>query len=170
MTSIHSSEKAEDSEYFSENLAVRYNDRGHRVIFRLQTDVIGLAIKGLDSRRIVYKSYHHIAVPGGLALLYNDGISIKNSCVDHGIPLDFQHKTLFVRHELHGNREIGFYIFHSQNRLSGSHLSYNRNIDHLPAGQIEIIVNNLDSPGFGRISADITILFQSLQMGVNGRR
>ena len=131
--------------------------------------MICLPVEGLHSRGILHEGHNHISVPRGLALLDNDGVPVENAGVYHGISLHLQHKALLVRHKFHRNRKIGLYVFHSQNRLASGHLPDDGNIDDLPAGQIEIVVYNLNSPGLRRIPADIAVLLQRLQVRVNGR-
>ena len=164
-------EKTEHAKYSAKDLTIRHDNRRHGIIFRLKTDVVSFAIEGLDRRGIIDQSYNHIAIGRRLTLLHKNGISIKNTCIDHGLALDLQHKALLVGHELHGYREIGFHIFHRQNWLSGSHTAHDRYIHHLTAaGGIEAVIDDFDSAGLGGVAADIAVLFQSLQMGMNGRR
>jgi hypothetical protein len=67
------------------------------------------------------------------------------------------------------NREVGFYVLYGEKRLSRSHGPDQRYIDKLAANGIKTFVYDLDRARLGRILADISVLFQSFQMGVDGR-
>ena len=95
--------------------------------------------------------------------------TVEDTGIDHRLPLYLQHEALFIGHKLCGNREIGLHILHSQDRLSGSHLSYNGHIHHFPTNQVKVIIDDLDGAGLGGVSTDITVLLQGFQMRVDRR-
>ena len=64
---------------------IRHDNRIHGIIFRLQTDVIGLAIEGLDRRGVVDQRNHHVAIGSGLTLLHKNGVAVKDARIDHGL-------------------------------------------------------------------------------------
>ena len=107
----------------------------------------------------------------GMCMLLFDKnlITIKDTGVDHTVPLDTEHKTLLIRHEFCRNREISLDILYCEDRLSRCYSTNKRYIDNLSAGKIEIIVDDLDRSGLGCIPADISVLLKGFQMRMHRR-
>ena len=134
-------------------------------ILRLQTIVAVFLIKGLHCGRILHQCNNHISIVRSFLFLNEHIISIQNTGIHRAVTLYFQHETvLIVGHIFRRHREIVLHILHSQQRHTGSHRTEQRHVDHLAAHRIEIIINDLDSPGLRGISADLTVLLQRLQM------
>ena len=121
-------------------------------------------VEGLYRGGIVQKRHHFIAVLSGLALLHDHLVPVKNPRVYHTVPFDVQNENLSVGEKFRGNGEIVLHILDGQNGLSGSHPAHDGNIHHLPAGQIKIVVHDLDGTGLCGIPADVAVLLQRLQM------
>ena len=79
---------AEYAEYFSQNLAVVYDNRVHAVIFGLEPDMTVFLIKSLNGSGIVNKRYYHVSIGGSLAGIHKNPVAAENTGVYHGITLD----------------------------------------------------------------------------------
>ena len=161
--------ESEHAEDFSQNLAIINNDRFHRIVFGLQTDMSVFFVKSFDGSGIVNKRDHRIAVIGGLAAFYKDLVAVKDTGIDHGIALDFQGKRLAARHHVRRNRKITLNILFGQDRLAGRHLADDRNGNHLGADHLKIVVTDLNGARFGGVAPDVSVLFKRFQMRMNGR-
>ena len=126
-------------------------------------------IKGLNRGGIIYESNHGIAVIRRLAAFYKDLIAVEDSDIDHGITLNLQGKRFTARHHFRRYREVALNILFRQNRLPGRYLPNHRNRNHLGTHHLKIIVADLDRTRFRRVTPDITILLQCLQVRVDRR-
>ena len=81
------------SEHTSDYLTVVYDDRIHRIVFRLQTDVILFFIETFYCSRVIDQRNHDLSVIGFLTTLYTNLVTIQNSGIDHRIAADIQHKA-----------------------------------------------------------------------------
>ena len=67
------------SEHTSDHLAVVYDDRVHRIVFRLQTDVILFFIETFYCSRVIDQRNHDLSVISFLTTLYKNLVTIQNS-------------------------------------------------------------------------------------------
>jgi len=93
----------------------------------------------------------------------------KDTGIDHRLAVDPESVGFAGGNVLCGNREVGIDVLLGQDGLAGSDSSYHGERDHLGADHLEAVVTDLDRPGLCGIPADIAVLFQSLQMGMDGR-
>lgn len=162
-------ENTEDATYFSKNLYIIHNDRIHGIVLRLETIVSVFFIKSLNRSRIIHKCNDHFTVRCQILLTNHDIIAVKDTCIYHTFTFDFQHEAISVWHIFCRDREISFNMLLRQNRLTGCNSTYHRNINDLTAGQIKTVIHDLDSSWFRRVSADISVLLQCLQMRMDRR-
>lgn len=160
--------KTHDTKYFTQNLDFSCNDNGiHSVILWLKAVVALLLIEGLHCGRVLYQGNYNVAVICSWLLLYQNLITIEDSCIDHAVAFYLQHEALFIGHKFCRDGEVAIYILYSQNRLSGGYGTYKRNIDHFTADKIEIVINDLYGSWLRGIAADVSVLLKSFQMGMN---
>ena len=153
-------ENPEHAEHFPKYGAIRYNDRIHGVIFRLQTDMIVFFVESLYRGGVVNQRHNDIAVGGGAAAFHENLIPVKNPCVDHGIPLYFQDERFSARYEFCGKREIIVDILLREYGLTGGDCADYRKADHLFSHHLKTVIAYFDSAGLGRVALDIAVLIQ----------
>ena len=168
---ICSMEDPHHSEHTSDHLAVVYDDRVHRIVFRLQTDVILFFIETFYCSRVINQRNHDLSVIGFLTTLHKNLVAIQNPGIYHRIAADIQHKArLTGRHGFCRNWKIAFDIFFGKDWLSGCNIADNRKARHLCANSLKAVVCDLNRARLSRVPADISVLLQRLQMRMNGRR
>ena len=163
---LHKTENAED---LAQDRAVVHDDGSHGIVFGLETDVAVFLIEGLYGGFLAYQSHDDLSVLAGLAGVYKDQIAVKDTGIDHGLAVDPESVGFAGGNVLCGNGEVGIDVLLGQDGLTGSNSSYHGDRDHLGAYHLEAVVTDLNRPGLCGISADIAVLFQSLQMGMDGR-
>ena len=76
------------SEHTSDHLAVVYDDRVHRIVFRLQTDVILFFIETFYCSFVIDTCYNNITIISRILMAYNEHITFIHTNIHHGLALN----------------------------------------------------------------------------------
>ena len=161
--------ESEHAEHSAKDLAVIDDDGIHGVILRLEADMPLLLVEGLDRSGVIDQSNNNLAVMCSTLRMYKDTIPIEDTGIDHGLSANIQDERFTLGYHIGGNREVVLNILLREDWLSGSYIADDREADHLSTYHLEAVVADLNGTGLGRVSADVAVLLQSLQMGMHGR-
>ena len=128
-----------------------------------------LPVEGLNGSRVIDQRNHNIAIVGCIAGIHKNTVSAENAGIDHRLTANLQNEGFPFRNILCRNRIILLNILLCKNRLSGRNVADYRNADHLRANHLKTVITDLNSTRLRRVTTDISILLQGLEMRVNGR-
>ena len=145
------------------------NDNGiHGIVLGLQTDIAVLLVEGLDGRLILDQSDYDLTVSCSITGVDKQKISVEDTDVDHGISAHPKGKAVTGGDDLRGDREVVLNVLLCQDRLSGSYVSDDRKRSHFRPDHLETVVADLDRAGLGRVSSNIAVSLERVQMRVHG--
>ena len=129
----------------------------------------GFFIEGFYRCRISQEGNHLIPVFSHRLLCDDHLVVVEDPSLHHTVSFYPQHKYLFIGKQLRRDGDIILNILLCQDRHSCGNGPDQRYVDHFPAGQRKIIIQDLDGPGFCGIPSYVSIPLQCLQVGVDRR-
>ena len=164
---------AEDADDLAEDRHMLQAKRFHRLVLRLQANVILLFIETLHGRFIVVRHRHdNVAVVRRLLLADDDIIAVVNARVDHAVADDAEHEHRMVADKMARQRKVILDILGCRDRharrdvADERHAGYGDGRGAVVAGRP---VGNLDRARLGRVPPDQAFLLQTLKMAMDGR-
>lgn len=161
---------AVETDDLTENGDVSRDNRLIVIIFRLETDMISLAVVTLYRCFLTtYECNDDITVVRGILLCDDEEISFLDPRIDHGITADGQDETRDVSNELCRKGEHRFDIFLCDDRRARTNDTDDRCRDDLltlPGGHL---LRELDGTRTGRIALDHAELLETAEIAVHSR-
>ena len=142
------------SHYFPQNHYFLYDDRLVIVVFRLKAKMAIFLVKSFCGSRVVYQGDDDFPISCDRGLFHDHDVPIKNTGIDHTVPLDGECEQLAGIAETAVKGDISFDLLDRGDGGTSRYVSQNRDARNIGIGELDgpvMVVQLNDQPFFTQL-------------------